>query len=225
MGGRRLGATSSGPCRLISKGCRSDRRSRLRSGAWQYNQCRRYRRSIWAGRRQWRPEDRVHRPVVGRSRPEPRSGLSMRTRGRRRRQTRLQSRYRGVQALLFDIPCQPTIAAGAEPDRSGGHHDAWTIRVRANLVDVAVDVDGGLPRCAAVRRPGDTADVDVGEKHRAVRGGGYRADPERRADALTVDDCRAWYHVSRPATSSKPRSGSCAPAASTRRTRASSVPT
>src|SRR6266849_3254995 len=25
----------------------------------------------------------------------------------------------------------------------------------------------------------------------AVRGGGYGADPERRSDALTVDDCRA----------------------------------
>ena len=96
-----------------------------------------------------------------------------------------------MQALLFDVPCQATVAAGAEPDRRGGHHDARTVRVRANLVDVAVDVDSGLPRCAAVRRPGDAADVDVGEKHRAVRGGGYRADPERRSDALTVDDCRA----------------------------------
>src|SRR5204862_7674201 len=76
-------------------------------------------------------------------------------------------------------------------DRGGGHHDAWTVRVRANLVDVAVDVDGGLPRGAAVRRPGDTADVDVGEEHRAVRGGGHRADPERRSDALTADVCRA----------------------------------
>src|SRR5712691_9418212 len=96
-----------------------------------------------------------------------------------------------MQALLFDLPCQPTVAAGAEPDRGGGHHDAWTVRMGADLVDVAVDVDSGLPRRAAVRRPGDTADVDVGEKHRAVRGGGYRADPERRSDALTVDDCRA----------------------------------
>src|ERR1700687_2842303 len=96
-----------------------------------------------------------------------------------------------MQALLFDVPCHPTVAAGAEPDRGGGHHDAWTVRVRANLVDIAVDVDGGLPSCAAVRRPGDTADVDVGEEHRAVRGGGYRADPERRSDALTVDECRA----------------------------------
>ena len=55
-----------------------------------------------------------------------------------------------MQALLFDVPCHPTVAAGTEPDRGGGHHDAWTVRVCANLVDVALDVDGGLPRYAAV---------------------------------------------------------------------------
>jgi hypothetical protein len=66
---------------------------------------------------------------------------------------------RGMQALLFDVPYDPTVAA--EPVRGGGHHDVWTVRVRANLVDVALDVDGRLPRCAAVGRPRDTADVDV----------------------------------------------------------------
>src|SRR5438045_1965381 len=96
-----------------------------------------------------------------------------------------------MQAFLFDVPCQPTVAAGAQPDRGGGHHDTWTVRVRATLVDVAVDVDCGVPRCAAVRRPGDTANVDVGEEQRTVRGGGYRADPEGRSDALTIDECRA----------------------------------
>src|SRR5258706_13059431 len=96
-----------------------------------------------------------------------------------------------MQALLFDLPCQPTVAAGAEPDRGGGHHDAWTVRMRANLVDVAIDVDGGLPRCAAVRRPRDTADVDVSEEHRAVRGGGDRAGPKGRSEPLAIDDCPA----------------------------------
>src|SRR5712691_3932801 len=96
-----------------------------------------------------------------------------------------------MQALLFYGPCHSTIAARAEPDSGGGDDDAWTIRMRADLMDVAVDVDGGLPSCAPVRRPGNTADVDVGEKHRAARGGGDRADPEWRSDALTVDDCRA----------------------------------
>src|SRR5580693_8862653 len=98
---------------------------------------------------------------------------------------------RGMQALLFEVPCHPTVAAGAQADRGGGHHDAWTVRVCTDLVDVPVDVDGGLPGRAAVRRPGNTADVDVGQEHRAVRGGGHRADPEWRSNALTVDDCRA----------------------------------
>src|SRR4029434_10102540 len=93
---------------------------------------------------------------------------------------------RGIQALCFAVPCHPAIVAGAEPDRGCGHHDAWTVRVRTNLMDVAVDGDGRLPGYAAVRRPRDTADVDVGEEHRPVRGGSYRADPERRSDALTV---------------------------------------
>jgi hypothetical protein len=97
---------------------------------------------------------------------------------------------RGMQTLRFDVPSHPTVAAGTEPDRGGGHHDARTLRVRANLVDVAIDVDGRLPRHAAVGRPRDTADMDVGED-RAVRGYGDRADPERRSHALTVDDCRA----------------------------------
>jgi len=63
--------------------------------------------------------------------------------------------------------------------------------VRANLVNVAIDVDSGLPRHPAVGRPSDTADVDVGEEDGAVCGCGDRTDPERRSHALTVDDCRA----------------------------------
>ena len=91
---------------------------------------------------------------------------------------------RGMEPFPFDVQCHPAVAADTEPDRGGGHYHAWTVRVRANLVDVAIDVDGGLPRCAAVGRPRDTADVDVGEEDRAVRGCGDRADPERRSDAL-----------------------------------------
>jgi hypothetical protein len=97
---------------------------------------------------------------------------------------------RGMQAVPFDVPCHSTVAAGTEPDRGGGHHDTLTVRVCANLVDVAIDVDSGLLRYAAVGRPRDPADVDVGEED-AVRGCRDRPDPERRSHALTVDDCRA----------------------------------
>src|SRR5258708_36099616 len=104
-----------------------------------------------------------------------------------------------MHALLLDVPCHPAVAADTEPNRGGGHHEAGTVRMRANLVDVAFDVDGGLPGCAAVRRPRDTADVDVSEEHRAVRGGGDRADPERRSGPLTIDACRACVPSLAPA--------------------------
>jgi hypothetical protein len=96
-----------------------------------------------------------------------------------------------MQALLFDVPRHPTVAAAKEPRRGRGHYDAGTVRVRANLVDVALDVDGRLPGCAAVGRARDAADVDVGEEDHTVRRCGDRADPERRSQAPTVDDCRA----------------------------------
>jgi hypothetical protein len=98
---------------------------------------------------------------------------------------------RGMQALLFDIPCHPAVATHTEPDGGGGHHDAGTVRVRTNLVNVAIDINGRLPRDTTVGRPRDTADVDVCEEDRAVRGCSDRADPQRRPHALTVDHCRA----------------------------------
>ena len=36
---------------------------------------------------------------------------------------------RGMKARLFDHPCHPTVAAGAESDCGGGHHGARTVRV------------------------------------------------------------------------------------------------
>src|SRR6266849_9132122 len=87
---------------------------------------------------------------------------------------------RGMKARLLDLPSCPTVAAGAEPGRSGGHHDARTARVRANLVDVAIDVDSGTPGCTTVHRSRDTADMHISEEHRAVRSRSYGTDPERR---------------------------------------------
>ena len=94
----------------------------------------------------------------------------------------------GVKAPLFDLPCRPAVAAGAKPDRSGGRHDARAVRVRANLMNIAIDVDRGLPGYATVHRSRDAADMDIGEEHRPIRSCGYGTDPERRSDALTVYD-------------------------------------
>jgi hypothetical protein len=98
---------------------------------------------------------------------------------------------RGMKARLFDHPCRPTVAADAEPDCGGGHHGVRTVWVRANLMDVAIDVDSGLPSYATVHRARDTADMDVGEEHRPIRSCGYGTDPERRSDALTIYHGRA----------------------------------
>src|SRR4051794_38450527 len=100
-----------------------------------------------------------------------------------------------MQTLLFDVPCHPTVVAGTEPERAGSHYYLWTLRVRATLVNVDIEVDGGLPRYAAIGRPRTTADVDVGEEDRAVGGRGDRADAERRPPGLTVDDCRACIPI------------------------------
>ena len=63
--------------------------------------------------------------------------------------------------------------------------------VRANLVNITIDVDGGLPRHTAVCRSRDAADMNVREKYGLVRSRGHRANPERRPDTLTVYERRA----------------------------------
>jgi hypothetical protein len=68
-----------------------------------------------------------------------------------------------------------------------GHHHACTVRVRSDLMDVAVDGNGRVPCPSAVGRPGHATGVDVGEKHRPVAGRGDRPDPHRRSDALPIE--------------------------------------
>ena len=62
---------------------------------------------------------------------------------------------RRMQAPAFDVPCFSTVAARAESNRGGGDNYARTDRVRAHLMNVAVDGNGRLPGCAAVRRTGE----------------------------------------------------------------------
>src|ERR1700733_1479048 len=92
----------------------------------------------------------------------------------------------GMQAGGFDYPGRPSVAAGAEPGCGGGRHNGRTVRVRANLMDVAINVDRGLPGYATIHRSRDTADMDIGEEHGSVRSCGYGTDPEGRSDALAV---------------------------------------
>src|ERR1039458_7130368 len=96
-----------------------------------------------------------------------------------------------MQALGFDLPCRPSVTAEAEPSRRRGHDDVRTVQVRADLMHVSIDIDGGLPGGAPVERSRDTAHMDIGEEHCAVRGCGHGANPEWRSDELTVYQGRA----------------------------------
>ena len=96
-----------------------------------------------------------------------------------------------MKALLLDSPRCSTVPTDTKPNRGRRDHDAGMNGVGTNLVDVTVDVDGGFPSHTAVRRPGDAPDVNVGEEHGAVRGRGYRANPERWSDELAVYERRA----------------------------------
>jgi hypothetical protein len=103
-----------------------------------------------------------------------------------------------MKAFIFDLPRHSCVAADAEPNRRGGRHDVRTARVSADLVDVTIDVDGGLPGYATIRRPWYPANVDVGEEHRAVRSYSYGTDPKRRPNELTIDECRTCVPVVAP---------------------------
>ena len=91
-----------------------------------------------------------------------------------------------MKALLRDGPCRSTIPADTKPNRSRCNHDAGMNRVRADFVDITINVDRGSPSQTAVRRARNAPDMDVGEKHGPVRGCGYRANPKRWPDELAV---------------------------------------
>jgi len=96
-----------------------------------------------------------------------------------------------MKALVLDSPRRATIPTDTEPNRGRRDHDAGMSWVGTNLVDITVDVDGGLPGHAAVHRPRDAPDVNVDEEHGAVRGRGDRANPERWPDEVSIYQRRA----------------------------------
>src|SRR4030095_1049418 len=103
-----------------------------------------------------------------------------------------------MKAFLFDLPCHSCVAADAEANRRRGHHDVRTARVSADLVDVTIDVEGGLPGYATIRRPWYPADMDVGQEHRADRSCSYGTDPKRRPNELTIDESRTCVPLVAP---------------------------
>lgn len=96
-----------------------------------------------------------------------------------------------MKTFSFDNPCCSTVPTDTEPSCGSRDHNAGINWVRKDFVDVAVDVDGGLPSHTAVRRPRDAPDVNVREEHGAVRCRGDRANPERWPNVVAVNECRA----------------------------------
>ena len=56
----------------------------------------------------------------------------------------------GVKSSLFDSPCFSSIATNAETDRRRRDHNVGPGRMRAHLMNIAIDIDRGPPGQAAV---------------------------------------------------------------------------
>ena len=98
---------------------------------------------------------------------------------------------RRMEAVVPGIPGRSAVLTETDPN-GGRRDDKIRIgRVRADLVDVGVDIDRRLPGRTAVRRAWDASNVNVREQRPPVRRGRYRANPEWWSDALAIDDGRA----------------------------------
>ncbi len=52
----------------------------------------------------------------------------------------------GVKSLLFDGPCRSGIATDAKAHRRSRYHEVGPGWMCAELMNIAIDIDGGLPR-------------------------------------------------------------------------------
>ena len=131
----------------------------------------------------------------------------------------------GAKSSLFDRPRRSGIATHPKARCRRCYHDVGPGWMGTDLMNIAIDidrgcqvkpesVDRGTPPTWTLAR--STAPSQVAAMERIPRGGPIRL-PSMIADPA--------YHLSRPATVSKPVRYCCEPSGSTRRIRASSVPT
>lgn len=81
-----------------------------------------------------------------------------------------------MEALLFYGPRRSCVAANAKPDGGRCGDDVRICRVRAHLMNIAVDVYGGLPGSSAIHGTRNASHVNVGEQYAPVRVGRDRAN-------------------------------------------------
>ncbi len=96
-----------------------------------------------------------------------------------------------MQSLLLGRPRRSSIATHAEPHRRRRYHDVGPGRMRADLMNVAVDIDRRPPGAAGISRARNPADMDVGQKRGTIARCRHRTNPERRPHHLAVDDRRS----------------------------------
>jgi hypothetical protein len=98
---------------------------------------------------------------------------------------------KGMKSPLFDGPRRSSVATDAKACGRRCYDDLGPAWMCADLMNIAVDIDGGPPRRAGVGRPRNPADVDVGHERGAIAGRRHRTNSQRRPHHLAVDDCRS----------------------------------
>ena len=73
-----------------------------------------------------------------------------------------------MQALLLDGPGTAAIPADAKPNRRRRDYRAGMHWVRANFVDVTIDVNCGLPGHTAIGGARNAPDMNIGQERSAV---------------------------------------------------------
>src|SRR5689334_4888204 len=94
----------------------------------------------------------------------------------------------GVEPLLLDRPCGSCIATHAKPHRRRSYHDLGPRWMCTDLMNIAMDIDRGLPGQSGIGGSRNSANMDVGQKH-AIACRRHGTNSQRRPYPLAVDDC------------------------------------
>jgi len=97
---------------------------------------------------------------------------------------------RCVEAFALYDPRGPGVAANAKANGGCRGDNAGICRVRAHLMNVAVDLYGGLPGSSAIHGTRNASHVNVGEQDAPVRVGRDRANTQRWSNTLSIHDRR-----------------------------------
>ncbi len=95
------------------------------------------------------------------------------------------------KTIALYIPGFPGVPTDAEANSGGGRNNNYqgvSVR-RVHLVNVAVDIDCGMPTSSAVDGARNPPHMDIGEQYGSCCIDRERANAQRRSHALSVDNC------------------------------------